>query len=84
MPRLSVAADSCCVRMQASPAELQQALLDRQAVELDGCWRMVDKAYIESLLETALFLAVQQGWSWTALPQQDLVDGLQANGHDPR
>ena len=70
--------------MQASPAELHQALKDRQAIELDGCWRKVDKAYMEGLLETALFLAVQQGWSWTALPQQDLVDGLQSNGHDPR
>ena len=81
---LSAAPDSCFVWMQASPAELQQALLDRQAVELDGCWRTVDKAYMESLLETALFLAVQQGWSWTALPQQDLIDGLHSNGHDPR
>lgn len=39
---------------------------------------------MEGLLETALFLAVQQGWSWTALPQQDLVDGLHTSGHDPR
>ena len=39
---------------------------------------------MESLLETALFLAIQQGWSYKALPQQDLVEGLQANGHDAR
>jgi len=70
--------------LQASPAELQQALTDRHAVELDGAWRTVDKSYMESLLETALFLAIQQGWSYTALPQQDLVEGLQANGHDAR
>jgi len=59
-------------------------LQDRRAVELDGAWRTVDKAYMEGLLETALFLAVQQGWSCTALPQQDLIEGLQANGHDAR
>jgi len=70
--------------LQASPAELQQALTDRHAVELDGAWRTVDKTYMDSLLETALFLAIQQGWSTTALPQQDLIEGLQANGHDAR
>lgn len=70
--------------MQASPAELKQALQARHVVELDGVWRSVDKAYMESLLETALFLAVQQGWSHTALPQTDLVEGLKANGHDAR
>ena len=57
---------------------------DRQALEIDSAWRIVDKAYLEGLLETALFLAVQQGWSHTALPQEDLVAGLQANGHDAR
>ncbi|DBA72212.1 TPA: hypothetical protein ACH3X2_010607 [Trebouxia sp. C0005] len=71
-------------QVQASPAELQQALTDRHAVELDGAWRTVDKSYMESLLETALFLAIQQGWSYTALSQQDLIEGLQANGHDAR
>ena len=70
--------------MQASPEELRQALQDRHAVELDYAWRIVDKAYMEGLLETALFLAVQQGWSHDALPQQDLVEGLKANGHDAR
>ncbi|DBB04781.1 TPA: hypothetical protein ACH3X3_010078 [Trebouxia sp. C0006] len=65
---------------KASPAELQQALTDRHAVELDGAWRTVDKSYMKSLLETALFLAIQLGWSYTALSQQD----LQANGRDAR
>lgn len=57
---------------------------DRDAIELEGCWRKVDAAYMGTLLETALFLAVQQGWSWSALPQQGLVEGLQTHGHDPR
>lgn len=70
--------------VQASPAELRQALQEMHAIQLDGAWRSVDKAYMESLLETALFLAVQQGWSHTALPQADLVEGLKANGHDAR
>lgn len=70
--------------MQASPAEVRQALQERHAVELDGAWRTVDKAYMHSLLETALFLSVQQGWSHDALPQADLLEGLQANGHDAR
>ena len=70
--------------LQASPAELQQALKDRHAVELDGAWRTVEKAYMEGLLETALFLSVQQGWSHAALPQQALVEELQANGYDAR
>ena len=69
---------------QASPEELQQALKERHALEIAGVWRTVDKKYMESLLETALFLAVQQGWSHTALPEQDLREGLQANGHDNR
>ena len=75
---------TCECKVQASPAELRQALQERYAIELDGAWRSVDKAYMESLLETALFLAVQQGWSHTALPQTDLVEGLRANGHDAR
>lgn len=70
--------------MQASPAELRQALQERHAFQLDGAWRTVDKAYMESLLETALFLSVQQGWSHAALPEADLVEGLKANGHDAR
>ena len=74
----------CDCTVQASPAELRQALQDRHAIELDGAWRSVDKPYMESLLETALFLAVQQGWSHTALSQTDLVEGLEANGHDAR
>lgn len=69
---------------QASPAEMKQALQERHAVELNGVWRTVDKAYMHSLLETALFLSVQQGWSHDALPQADLLEGLQANGHDAR
>ena len=70
--------------MQASPAEVKQALQERHAVELDGAWRTVDRAYMHSLLETALFLSVQQGWSLAALPQADLAEGLQTNGHDAR
>ena len=73
-----------CWATQASPAELKQALEARHALELNGVWRTVDKGYMESLLETALFLAVQQGWSHTALPQEDLVEGLVVNGHDAR
>ncbi|KAL0050702.1 hypothetical protein WJX82_005403 [Trebouxia sp. C0006] len=82
--KMTYSFDEMLSEVQASPAELQQALTDRHAVELDGAWRTVDKSYMESLLETALFLAIQQGWSYTALPQQDLVEGLQANGHDAR
>ena len=70
--------------MQASPTEVKQALQERHAVELDGAWRTVDRAYMHSLLETALFLSVQQGWSLAALPQADLAEGLQTNGHDAR
>lgn len=82
--KITYSFDDILSQVQASPAELQQALSDRHAVELDGAWRTVDKSYMESLLETALFLAIQQGWSYKALPQQDLVEGLQANGHDAR
>ena len=70
--------------LQASRAELHQALKERHAIELDGAWRTVEKVYMEGLLETARFLSVQQGWSHAALPQQDLVEGLQANGYDAR
>lgn len=76
--------DELVNQVQASPAEVRQALQERHAVELDGAWRTVDKAYMHSLLETALFLSVQQGWSHDALPQADLLEGLQANGHDAR
>lgn len=72
-------------RVQASPMELQQALQQRHALEVDGSWRAVRPSYLATVTELLLLTAVQQGWPLNAIPEQQMAEALQADvGYDPR
>ncbi len=69
--------------MQASAAELEVALQQRGALELDGCWRVVSAVLLEDTLEVLLLTAAQHGWG-TCIPVADAGQAMQADGFDPR
>lgn len=69
---------------QASEAELRAALREKGALELDGQWHRLDEAFLGELLELILLTAVAQGWSFHAVPCQDMAACLHQDGYDPR
>lgn len=68
---------------QASAAELRSALRQRGAVELDGAWRLVSRAYLGTLLDMLLLSAAQHGWELSAIPVADACSVMEADGFHP-
>lgn len=69
--------------MQASAAELEVALQQRGALELDGCWRVMSAALLGDTLEVLLLTAAQNGWG-SCIPVTDAGQAMDADGFDPR
>ncbi|CAK0780439.1 hypothetical protein CVIRNUC_005054 [Coccomyxa viridis] len=68
---------------QASAAELQVALQQRGALELDGCWRVMSAAMLGDTLEVLLLTSAQHGWG-ACIPLPQACEAMSADGFDPR
>lgn len=68
---------------QASAAELQAALQQRGAWEVDSCWRVMSAALLGDTLEVLLLTAAQHGWG-TSIPISEACAAMSADGFDPR
>ena len=54
-------------RVQASEAELRRGLVQLQAFELDGAWRVLHPDYLERVFDLVLTLVVREGWALGAV-----------------
>lgn len=71
-------------RVQASCAELLAELQRLQAVQFGPHWRLVDSAYLGSVLEMLLVSAMERGWSLQEpMALQDVLEALQPEGYKP-
>ncbi|MEW5314184.1 MAG: hypothetical protein WDW38_005699 [Sanguina aurantia] len=70
-------------RVQASEGELRSALTAMHAVELEGVWRLMDAAYMDSMLELVLLSAQEEGLPWHAIPLRAIRSSLCPSGYSP-
>ena len=70
--------------MQASAAELLQALQERSAVDFDGRWQLIDEEYMGTLLEIIILTAQQNDWSLNSIPEDEAMDALVDGSNDAR
>ncbi|KAJ4950996.1 hypothetical protein NE237_027828 [Protea cynaroides] len=68
-------------RIQASDEELRAGLRALSAVEIDGSWGIVDEDYMNNLLTMLLNLSVSEGWSLSALKEDEVVGLMEAYGY---
>ncbi len=69
---------------QASREELKVALKSKGALLLDGANRLVDEAYLGTLLELLLLTIIEQGWADFCVPATEAADALTEHGFDHR
>ena len=74
---------SWTVAWQASARELEVALQERGALEIDGCWRVMSGALLGDTLEVLLLTAVQHGWG-SCIPVAEAGQVMSSDGFDPR
>ncbi|XP_024542638.1 sister chromatid cohesion protein DCC1-like [Selaginella moellendorffii] len=67
--------------VQASEEQLKDGLRALAAAEIGGFWRTVDPKYTKGLLEMILVTAIQQDWSLSLLPLEELVAVLEGDGY---
>lgn len=72
--------DDLLDNVQASPLEIARALIDRNAICLDGQWRLVDPGYLGTILDLLLLTLIEQGWTLHAVPAEDAAYALQCHG----
>uniref|UniRef100_A0A7C9EY01 Sister chromatid cohesion protein DCC1 n=1 Tax=Opuntia streptacantha TaxID=393608 RepID=A0A7C9EY01_OPUST len=75
--------DDLVGRIQASDVELRLGLEALDAVEIKGCWRLLDAKYMDSILTMLLHNAVLNDWPLNALPENELVNTLELDGFQP-
>ena len=69
--------------LQASARELEVALQERGALEVDGCWRVMSAALLGDTLEVLLLTAAQHGWG-SCIPVAEAGQAMSSDGFDPR
>ena len=69
--------------LQASAAELEVALQERGALDVDGCWRVMSEALLADTLEVLLLTAAQHGWG-SCISLAEAGQAMSADGFDPR
>ncbi|GLT92862.1 hypothetical protein SLE2022_106740 [Rubroshorea leprosula] len=72
--------DDLVDRVQASDDELRAGLKAISAVEIDGCWRIVDEKYMDFILWMLLNNSVANGWSLNELIEEEVVNVLVSDG----
>ncbi|KAL9980866.1 hypothetical protein ACROYT_G009505 [Oculina patagonica] len=64
-------------KVQASEAELLEALKKVKAIEIDGHWRLLDADYKEHVVVRILTLLEEKDWSYEAVPMKECCDILE-------
>ncbi|KAJ7373842.1 Sister chromatid cohesion protein DCC1 [Desmophyllum pertusum] len=64
-------------KVQASETELLEALKKIGALEIDGCWRLLDADYKERVVVGILTLLEEKDWSYEAVPMIECCDILE-------
>ncbi|CAH3173248.1 unnamed protein product [Porites lobata] len=64
-------------KVQASKAELIDALMKMEALEIDGHWRLLDADYKEHVVVRILSLLEEKDWSYEAIPAKECCDILE-------
>lgn len=70
--------------IQASEEELRAGLRSLSAVEIDGYWRIVSQKSMDRVLNMILNNSVLCEWPLTALPEDQVVSTLEADGFSRR
>lgn len=68
-------------RIQASDEELKMGLQSLSALEIDGCWRILDASYMHALLSMLLHNVILNDWSVNALDEDEVLGMLEADGY---
>jgi len=63
--------------IQASEDELNVGLEKLGALQIDGCWRVLDTNYREKAFSQILALIEEKSWEWCRVPLQHTCDMLQ-------
>ncbi|XP_043696282.1 sister chromatid cohesion protein DCC1 [Telopea speciosissima] len=71
-------------RIQASDEELRAGLQALSAVKINGSWGIVDEEYMNNLLTVLLHLSVSEGWSLSALKEDEVVGLMEAHGYQSK
>ncbi|KAL7120849.1 hypothetical protein ACP275_02G147400 [Erythranthe tilingii] len=66
-------------RCQASEDELKRGLQSLSAIEIDGCWRILDDEYKYAILNMLLHNVVLNDWSVDELDEDEVVNVLVAD-----
>ncbi|XP_050204069.1 uncharacterized protein LOC126654070 [Mercurialis annua] len=66
--------------VQASNEELRYGLQALSAVEIDGYWRIVDDAYMDTILGMLLHNSILNDWSLHSLNEDEVVTVLASDG----
>lgn len=72
--------DDLVNEIQASDDELRSGLQSISAIEIDGCWRIVDDKYMEMVLAMILHNSVLNDWSLGRLNESEVVSVLESDG----
>lgn len=64
-------------KVQASEAELLEALKKIEALEIDGHWRLLDADYKDRVVTGILTLLEEKDWSYEAVPVKECCDILE-------
>lgn len=75
--------DDLIGQIQASDTELRFGLETLNALEINGCWRILDEKCMDSVLNMLLHNAVLNDWSFYALPENEVVCTLESDGFPP-
>lgn len=70
--------------MQASPDELEAALAERCAVNIDRRWQLVDEDLMATLLEVIVLTAQENEWQLDGMPEDEAMDALVDSTYDAR
>ncbi|KAJ0258548.1 Zinc ion binding protein [Hirschfeldia incana] len=65
--------------VQASDEELLKGLESLSAIEIDGCWRVIDESYLDMILRMLVNNCVLNSWSFDGLDEEDVVSALVAD-----
>ncbi|KAF7844964.1 sister chromatid cohesion protein DCC1 [Senna tora] len=66
--------------IQASDDEIRSGLHALSAIEINGCWRLVDESYTNTILRMLLHNAVLNDWSLNSLHEDEVASMLESDG----
>ncbi|XP_047338415.1 sister chromatid cohesion protein DCC1 [Impatiens glandulifera] len=72
--------DDLVERVQASDDQIRSGLETLSAVEIGKYWRIIDEAYMDSVLSMLLNNAILNDWSLNELNESNVVSTLEADG----